>query len=132
MCKRTTCGIEITCKCGRVYQYCRNKGHNKEWCNSCRSNSRRFRRKQKLVEVAGGKCQRCGYDRCIQALEFHHRNPKTKHFNVSGAHTVAWSRILAEVKKCDLLCANCHAETESQSSARIPLGLYPIERVMVA
>lgn len=132
MCKRTTCGTEILCKCGRQYKYCRDKGHNKEWCNSCRSNSRRFKRKQKLVALAGGKCKRCGYNRSVKVLEFHHRNPAEKKFAISGSHTRAWAEILKEMQKCDLLCANCHREVEEESSVRIPLGLYPIERVMVA
>jgi hypothetical protein len=28
--------------------------------------------KRELVERFGGKCQRCGYDRCMRALQFHH------------------------------------------------------------
>lgn len=27
------------------------------------------------IAYKGGKCQCCGYDKCIQALEFHHIDP---------------------------------------------------------
>ena len=42
-------------------------------------------------------------------LEFHHRDPSTKLFNIGedyGKHS--WKSILAEVAKCDVLCSNCH------------------------
>jgi transposase len=86
-------------------------------CKRCRSASvsrRRRKVKQTLVEEAGGACQLCGYDRCIAALEFHHRNPSEKRFALSYggvAHSLAKARV--EAAKCSLLCANCHAEVEA-------------------
>lgn len=53
-------------------------------------------------------CKRCGMadSRC---LEFHHRDPATKLFNVSKAAIACSMKvIMAEVEKCDVLCANCH------------------------
>ncbi|MEY4334993.1 MAG: phage FelixO1, partial [Bacteroidota bacterium] len=35
----------------------------------------RKRTKQKLVEHKGGCCEICGYNKCIEALEFHHKDP---------------------------------------------------------
>jgi len=68
--------------------------------------------RKKLIEMKGGKCQYCNYCKSIQALEFHHRNPKTKLFKLSGINLTSkpWKEILNELEKCDLLCANCHAE----------------------
>ena len=70
------------------------------------------RRRIDLIQVLGGKCCICGYDKCNAALEFHHVNPKTKLFGISqtGALTYSLSKQLAEVKKCVLVCANCHRE----------------------
>ena len=55
-------------------------------------------------------CIRCGesHPACIV---FHHRDPKKKEFHVNA--TTIWKgvpmkRILAEIEKCDVLCANCH------------------------
>jgi hypothetical protein len=86
-------------------------------CLKCRSEAvtrRRRKVKRILVEEAGGACRLCGYDRCIAALEFHHRNPAEKKFSLSHrgvARSLAKAR--AEAAKCILLCANCHAEVEA-------------------
>ena len=86
-------------------------------CLRCRSEavSRRRRRiKQVLVEEAGGGCAICGYDRSVAALHFHHLDPATKSFAV-GLDGVARSleRAREEMRKCVLLCSNCHAEVEA-------------------
>ena len=70
-------------------------------------------RKTRLVELLGGKCSVCSYDRCIAALEFHHRDPLQKTFELSKANLLRrWEIVLAEAQKCDLVCANCHRELE--------------------
>ena len=75
---------------------------------------RRRRTKRRAVEYLGGKCERCGYAKCFRALTFHHRDPKTKLFGLSISSTRSWEKIRAELDKCDLLCANCHAEVEDE------------------
>jgi transposase len=85
-------------------------------CRTCRVEAvvrRRRKVKHLLVEEAGGRCRLCGYDRCVAALEFHHLDPDAKEFGVSqrGAHGI--ERLRAEVRKCVLLCSNCHAEVEA-------------------
>jgi len=73
----------------------------------------RRERKAELVRHLGGRCSRCGYDRCIAALEFHHRDPRMKQFSVSAENMLRrWETVLAEAEKCELLCANCHRELE--------------------
>ena len=56
-------------------------------------------------------CERCGED-APECLHFHHRDPETKDREVSAAIEQGWSkrRILAEIAKCDVLCANCHCK----------------------
>lgn len=55
-------------------------------------------------------CKICGYRQHPKALEFHHRNPAEKLFNIACAVTgLGLPRIFAEMDKCDILCANCHA-----------------------
>ena len=44
-------------------------------CRSERVAKRRRKVKRILVEEAGGRCLLCGYDRCVRALHFHHREP---------------------------------------------------------
>jgi DNA-binding CsgD family transcriptional regulator len=69
----------------------------------------RKRLKERAVEYKGGMCECCGYDRAIEALEFHHRDPKEKDFSPSGK-SVSWERMRKEIDKCVLVCANCHRE----------------------
>ena len=67
--------------------------------------------KKEMVKQKGGKCERCGYDKCIDALHFHHKNEKEKKFGLSySGVTHSWKEYQKEASKCILLCANCHAE----------------------
>ena len=69
----------------------------------------RKRTKEKLVEYLGGKCVCCGYNKCHRALQFHHKDPSKKDFQISGT-TKSFSRLKEEADKCILVCSNCHAE----------------------
>lgn len=73
---------------------------------------RGWRRKLKLIELLGGKCQSCGYNKCTRALSFHHIKPEDKLFNldIRNISGTTWDKIIKEVEKCQLLCLNCHQE----------------------
>ena len=73
----------------------------------------RARLKNRAVYVLGGKCQICGYDKCQQALDFHHIDPNIKAFGIQENCNRSWETVKAEIKKCALLCANCHREVHS-------------------
>ena len=63
------------------------------------------------IDLSGGKCLLCGYQRCPEALEFHHRDEGGKDFSISDkGYSRSWARVRAEIAKCVLLCANCHRE----------------------
>ena len=68
------------------------------------------RKKQRLVNCLGGKCCICGYNKCLSALQFHHKKPEEKDFGISNNAHIAFEKALQEVKKCILVCANCHRE----------------------
>src|SRR5262245_37991191 len=72
-------------------------------------------RKRKLVELPGGRCRICGYNRdCPGAYEFHHADPTTKSFGLSGRGLLrGWQEVVQESRKCVLLCATCHAEVHA-------------------
>jgi hypothetical protein len=75
----------------------------------------RVQRRKKIfaVNFYGGKCIKCGYDKCINAMEFHHRDPSTKKARPSFIiMRWKWERVKEELDKCDLLCSNCHKEVE--------------------
>ena len=83
-------------------------------CAGCRVTATRRRNRQRVVEYKGGKCESCGYSRCQQALDFHHRDPATKEFGLSmNGVTHSLDRLKAEADKCALLCANCHREVHA-------------------
>ena len=69
--------------------------------------------KLKTVEYKGGCCSICGYDKCADALAFHHCDPKMKEFRIGGSRK-SWNNIRREADKCILLCANCHVELHDE------------------
>ena len=84
-------------------------GKKKKVSNTEAVESWRKRKKKTLVEYKGGKCQCCGYSKCIEALEFHHLDPNIKSFTISGK-SKSFNSLKNEVDKCILVCSNCHKE----------------------
>jgi len=60
---------------------------------------------------ASKQCERCGESDPV-CLHFHHVDPAKKAITLADAIPNGWSRsrILAEVARCRVLCANCHAK----------------------
>ncbi len=74
-------------------------------------NRRRKELRHKAIVYKGGRCSICGYNKCLQALEFHHSDPSKKDFGISAkGYTRSWEMVSKELDKCILLCANCHRE----------------------
>jgi DNA-directed RNA polymerase subunit M/transcription elongation factor TFIIS len=67
--------------------------------------------KARAIERLGGRCAQCGtVDLPLCCYHFHHKDRRIKAFNVGQMLRQAWSvRLLQEIDKCLLLCANCHA-----------------------
>ena len=81
---------------------------------------RRRRLKEMSVEYKGGKCSECGYNKCINALEFHHLDANEKDFSIgNNGHTRSWERIRIELDKCIIVCANCHREIHDEINKRL-------------
>lgn len=74
--------------------------------------SYRRRNSIRAKEYLGNKCLICGYEKCIQALEFHHLIPEEKRFFLASNFNKKWEYIVKELDKCILLCSNCHREVE--------------------
>lgn len=68
--------------------------------------------KARIVEAMGGKCVICGYVKCNDALSLHHLDPSKKDFGFGGirANPKKWDDLVNELRKCILVCANCHFE----------------------
>ena len=84
----------------------KNSDHVKKW---------RRVSKARMVEAMGGKCVCCGYNACNEALDFHHIDPNEKDFAMGKimANPKSWKFIVRELRKCVLVCANCHREIEA-------------------
>ena len=72
------------------------------------------KRKLQAVEYKGGKCEVCGYNKCPEALDFHHLDPTEKEANWTKIRLWNWKKIEEELDKCSLLCANCHREEHAR------------------
>jgi len=111
----------------RICLICQNSfianNHKRLYCYECSPSKmssadairyRKRRIKHLLVLSKGGKCERCGYNTCEGALQFHHRDPSQKEFALSDFNLnnadFSMAKVYAELDKCDMLCANCHAE----------------------
>lgn len=75
------------------------------------------KRKERLRELKRDRaCERCGFND-PRALTFHHRDPAQKSFPIArDAWKVSWERLVDEISKCDVLCANCHMIEHSTES----------------
>ena len=107
--------MEKICKKHGLYKHYKNGAR---WrCSKCRVEvvaKHRKDKKQKLVDMLGGKCTICGYSKYVGSLDFHHLDRKTKEFGIaSKGNTNSWAKVVAEAKKCVLLCKNCHGEVEA-------------------
>jgi len=107
--KCPSCGIEK-----KLDEFNRSKERIFSWCKKClykNQSERWIQRKIDAIQLMGGKCCKCGYCKNYTALEFHHINPKEKDYNWTKTRQLAWKDIIVELKKCVLVCANCHRET---------------------
>ena|SRR3989304_3347259 len=112
-------GDKIQCfKCKEWFdkgQFYLKRGKLHTWCKLCFKKDviqRKQLRKKQAVEYKGGKCEKCEYNKCIWALEFHHKHKSDKEFNLSTLMRYSFEKIKKELDKCNLICANCHRETE--------------------
>src|SRR3954469_21491921 len=88
----------------------RDKKREKDWKKLWREKSKKY-----LWIAFGGKCTICGYDKEITAFDYHHIDPsiKTKEISIIIRDGCGWDRIVAEARKCTILCCRCHREVHS-------------------
>jgi len=91
--------------------FCKNRLHQ----SYTSQKERGLTRKIKVVQMAGGKCSRCGYAKNYAGLAFHHLNPKKKEFKLDARSLSnrTWEKVMNEYRQCILLCHNCHAEVHN-------------------
>ena len=104
------------------YYYKRNNSINELWLNKASfqevvqrkrttSNKKRLSNRDyvRRVKMFLG-CSICGYKKHPDALHFDHLNPTEKVREISKFHSSSRGALKKEMKKCRVLCANCHAE----------------------
>ena len=110
----------------RLYVQAKRRAYEKEYYlthpvkrNQRLESLKKWQRKKKLemkikaINLLGSKCSQCGYQKCLAALEFHHQKEKgEKEYLLTDLirQLKPWVLIEKEVKKCILLCSNCHKE----------------------
>lgn len=73
------------------------------------------RNRAAVREAKNQPCTDCGVRYPYYVMEFDHLDSETKEFNVSAGITRAsYERLMAEIAKCEVVCANCHAERTHQ------------------
>lgn len=93
--------------------YARNRDHAK-----ARVSSRRVALKQWMRELKQTlKCSTCGEDHPA-CLQFHHKDPTQKEMSLAAALRSGWGldKIRSEIRKCTVLCANCHFKHHYEES----------------
>lgn len=81
-------------------------------CKKCSNEAiTRHKRRIKLfcIKYRGNKCEVCGYNKCIDAFDFHHVGNKLFSIGKYG-YRVNKEKLILELDKCMLLCSNCHRE----------------------
>lgn len=66
------------------------------------------KQRTKLDALKNSPCVDCGGEFPPYVMDYHHRDPLTKSFNLGTSTRRTWEKVLAEIEKCDLLCSNCH------------------------
>jgi len=87
--------------------YAQSKSKELGWASKVRAAAK----KKYVVELFGNKCQECGRAGPPAIFDFHHRNPEDKAETLDSGRSLfsaSWETVRLELKKCDLLCANCH------------------------
>lgn len=95
------------------FYYRKTENRYQSYCKKClhESQSQRWiERKIKAIDLFGGCCSQCGYNKNYAALDFHHCDPSKKEADWGRLRLRSWDKIIKELKKCILVCRNCHAE----------------------
>ena len=94
-------------------------------CANCHRKTHKNKKEEKIIitrqkwitwfkDNGYNKCSRCGYDKCFDVIEFHHEEEKfftVAQFTGRRVCSPKNQRLLEpELKKCIVLCANCHRE----------------------
>jgi hypothetical protein len=111
---------------GRKKKYCSKKCSKQNFHRRHPEKQLEYQHSKKIgietYKLARG-CDKCGYIKCAAALDFHHINPSKKKFGINQVNWSNSNRVKLELKKCILLCKNCHSELHYKESNENPKKL---------
>lgn len=102
--------------CGKPFRPKTGAANQRTCCYECMPDGTQLGRSgflDLLRKQRGGKCERCGYDTYLGALDFHHIDQTDKDFTI-GNRDYKLKECVEESKKCILICANCHREIHAK------------------
>lgn len=112
----------VCSKCNQIKEKAEfyiNNGRVQSLCKRCHNTylmDKWRKRKIAMVKKFGGKCEICGYNKNFASLTFHHRYPKMKDVSWTKLKLRSIDKIKEELKKCQLVCNNCHGEIHHPDS----------------
>ena len=77
---------------------------------------RYYHRKNEALRALGERCVNCG---STEGLQFDHADPKKKAFSL-WSRTTSKEKFLKELKKCQLLCRECHIKKTIEERGQKP------------
>lgn len=103
------------CKCILLCENCHREYHN-NICIDVELGKAFHNKSLCLAFLKSFNCEECGYNKCLRALDFHHKNKEEKDFIISDITNKKKIKNLQELteligdelSKCQVLCSNCH------------------------
>ena len=86
----------------------------RQWMRRRRARRKHWLNKYKLAKS----CELCGYNKSPYALHFDHLNSDTKIKPVSRMILGSLENLMLELRKCRVLCANCHFIVSAEEELR--------------
>lgn len=77
---------------------------------------RYHQRRGEAIQILGGECSYCGSE---EGLELDHVDWRNKGISLNRLWSISKERFLAELKKCQVLCKDCHLEKTSSDMSAI-------------
>lgn len=92
------------------------------WCKSCQSTKNKIGKYYSsewakirfqdfsnfIADIKDVPCMDCGVKYPPVCMDFDHRDPTLKTFNIATGATRRRELVIQEIAKCDIVCANCH------------------------
>lgn len=108
--KQTKDGLLSFCKSCQSKRYDKWKGEYREAYLESKRERNSLRRRNAILQLneylRDKSCSTCPESR-VACLDFHHL--RDKEFNISEKiGKLSWVRIINEIQKCEVICANCH------------------------